>query len=71
VLIRPRYERDEDMSPAPQRPIIVNVYSAPGGLRPGESVPSWSLTLVGVGEIYHSEAEAAADDIRPAAARGA
>ena len=70
VIVAPRFVGDS-LEPEPQRPVVVNLYSRPDGVGSGDSLSSDQLQLVGVGELYASEAEAAAGDIRVKAARGA
>ncbi len=70
VIVAPRFVGDS-LEPRPHRPVVVNLYSWPDGQGSGDSPSREQLRLVGVGELYASEAEAAAGDIRVKAARGA
>jgi hypothetical protein len=64
ALVGPRFHGDR-LEPVSHWPLVVNIFAAPdGGRMPPGARP------VGVGEIYRTEADAAAADIRFAAARG-
>jgi hypothetical protein len=51
--------------------MVVNVLSVPPATKAGQVLARGDVELVGVGELYRTEMEAAGTDTEDAAARGA